>query len=200
MSQVPAGDRLARLSQCRWANGAWQHVTPPDPDLRNLLNDLIAGRVCIVGVGNRQRGDDGAGPRVIDLRAPAAQGVWLDAGIVPENFLEPIARTNPQVVLIVDAVAHGAVPGSMCLLDPSAVDTAAVSTHAGSLHLLSEYLTARTAARVKLLAIQPARLDDGEGLSRPVQESVHQLAALLSELLTAPPDTAGSLRPGPRKV
>ena len=158
-------------------------MKPSDCDLTTSLRDLLRGRVCIVGVGNRQRGDDGAGPRVIDGRRPAAGGVWLDAGIVPENFLEPIARTNPDTVLIVDAVDFGGLPGVCRLMDAAAMHTAAVSTHAGSLSLLSDYLSARTGARIKVMAIQPETIEVREGLSQAVEESVLQLTATLSELL-----------------
>ncbi len=160
-------------------------TTPLAQDLATSLSELLAGRVCIVGVGNRLRGDDGAGPRLIDARHPDASGVWLDAGVVPENYLEIIARANPDTVLIVDVVDFGGVPGECQLIDPSAIDTVAVSTHAGSLSMLSDYLTARTNARIQVIAIQPEKMDAREGLSQPVEKSVLELAALLSNALTS---------------
>jgi hydrogenase maturation protease len=122
---------------------------------------------------------------LIDTRSPAAPGVWLDAGVAPENFLEPIVRTNPDAVLIVDAVAFGGLPGECRLMDASEIDMAAISTHAGSLGILSDYLTARTTARIHLLAIQPERIDLHGGLSQPVERSVQKLAAELSNLLAS---------------
>jgi len=156
-----------------------------DLNMTTLLRDLLAGRVCIVGVGNRHRGDDGAGPRLIDARHPAAQGVWMDAGVAPENFLEPIVRTNPETILIVDAVAFGGFPGERRLMDVTAIDTFAVSTHAGSLAMLGDYLLARTGARIQIMAIQPERIV-GDGLSQAVETSVLKLTAMLSDLLAPP--------------
>lgn len=149
------------------------------------LQEGLTGRVCIVGVGNRQRGDDGAGPRLIDAKPPEAPGVWLDTGVTPENFLEPIVRTNPDTMLIVDAVAFGGLPGDCRLLDATELHSTAVSTHAGSLHMLSEYLSARIGARIRVLAIQPQRTGPSEELSEPVEKSVVELAALLSDILTS---------------
>lgn len=149
------------------------------------LRGLLTGRVCVVGVGNRQRGDDGAGPRLIDVRDRSTRGIWLDAGVAPENFLEPIVRTNPDTVLFVDAVAFGGVPGECRLIDATAIDTAVVSTHAGSLSMLRDYLTARTNARIQVIAIQPETIHAQEGLSQPVEESVRELAALLSNDLAS---------------
>lgn len=155
-----------------------------DSKIHRELAALIHGRVCIVGVGNRHRGDDGAGPRVIDARCEGSRGVWIDAGVAPENFLEPIARSNPDTVLIVDAVAFGGFPGECRLMDAAAMEMVVVSTHAGSLGMLSEYLAARTGAGVCVVAIQPERIDARTGLSHPVERTVDELAAILSDLLS----------------
>jgi hydrogenase 3 maturation protease len=155
------------------------------PNIKLALDALLAGQVCIVGVGNRSRGDDGAGPRVIDARRGATRGVWIDAGMAPENFLEPIARSSPDTVLIVDAVAFGGFPGECRLMNVEAMDTAALSTHAGSLAILGEYLSARTGARIHVLGIQPVSIDAGEALSHSVGESVREVAAMLSDLLAS---------------
>jgi hydrogenase 3 maturation protease len=154
------------------------------PDMKVVLGALLSGRVCIVGVGNRGRRDDGAGPRLIEQRRPGTPGDWIDAGVAPENFLEPIARTHPDVVLIVDAVDFGGTPGQCRPMDASATEMLFLSTHAGSLNMLAEYLSARSGAKVQVLGIQPQRIDAGEGLSEPVARSVRELAAMLADLLT----------------
>lgn len=158
-------------------------VKLPTANIRVALENLLGGRVCIVGVGNRGRGDDGAGPCVIDRRRPETSGVWIDAGVAPENFLEPIARTNPDTVLIVDAVNFGGIPGECRLMEASAMDVVVISTHAGSLSILGDYLSARTDAQLWVLGIQPKRIDLREALSDPVARSVRELAAMLSDLL-----------------
>ena len=147
------------------------------------LRALLSDRVCIVGVGNRMRGDDGAGPALIDARRPGTRGVWIDAGVAPENFLETIAKTDPDVVLMVDAVAFGGLPGDYRLMDSNELDRAAVSTHAGSLCMLSHYLSARSVASLRVLAIQPESIAAREGLSPAVEECCLHLAGMLSELL-----------------
>jgi hydrogenase maturation protease len=86
-------------------------------------------------------------------------------------------------VLIVDAVDFGGFPGEFRLLDATTMDNLALSTHAGSLSVLSDYLSARTGAGVKVLAIQPEMIDMREGLSQAVERSVLELAAMLSQLL-----------------
>ena len=152
-------------------------------NIRDALREGLIGRVCIVGVGNRQRGDDGAGPSVIDARRGGTRGDWVDAGMAPENFLEPIARANPDTILIVDAVDFGGFPGDCRMMDAAAMDMVVLSTHAGSLGILGEYLRVRTGAKIHVIGIQPERIDTREGLSHHVEASVRDLTAMLSDLL-----------------
>ena len=152
-------------------------------DLKIELSILFRESVCVVGLGNRQRGDDGAGVYVIDQRAPHTGDAWIDAGIAPENLLEVVVKQRPQTVLILDAVDFGGIPGDCRLFHPSALDVPALSTHNGSLNLLSDYWSARCGARVLVIGIQPQRNDYGCKLSKPVEESVNELATVLSELM-----------------
>ena len=157
-----------------------------DLDLQRELAAFLHGRVCIVGVGNRGRGDDGAGPGVIDACPEIASGAWLDAGMTLENHLGQIAESKPESVLIIDAVAFGGVAGECRLLDARALEAVVLTTHAGSLGMLSEYLEGRTGARVCVLAIQPENIKPREGLSDPVAQTVRELCLVLSDLLSAP--------------
>jgi len=99
---------------------------------------------------------------------------------------------NPNNVLIVDAVAFSGFPGECRLLQAAALDAPALSTHAGSLATLSEYLAARTGARTWVLAIQPGRIDAHDGLSPPVERSVRALSAMLSGILACGSDSKSS--------
>ena len=159
-------------------------VTPATNSIRGELRSLLTGQVCVVGIGNRLRGDDGAGPCVIDGRRPESSGCWIDAGVTPENFLEPIARTDPDTVLMIDAVNFGSFPGACRLIETGATNMLSLSTHAGSLSVLGQYLSARIRARLIVLAIQPQSIQLREGLSKPVANSVREIAAMLSDLLT----------------
>jgi len=85
---------------------------------------------------------------------------------------------------MVDATDFGGEPGEVRLLYPENVAYSGVSTHAGSLRMLAEYMHARTHARVALLAVQPADTSDGTGLSPPVSKT-------LDDLLDSLPDICG---------
>ena len=56
-----------------------------------------------MGIGNRLAGDDGAGSAVAEALRGRTAACVIDAGIAPENHLEPIVRGEPDTILLVDA-------------------------------------------------------------------------------------------------
>ena len=136
------------------------------------LGGLCAGRLCVVGVGNRLRGDDGVGPAVVERLASGSGRLVIDGGSAPENYAEAIARFDPDHVILVDAADFGGAPGEVRLLPASAIAASGLSCHASSLGLLAEYLETRSSCRVHLLAIQPLSTAFIGSLSPPVAQAV----------------------------
>jgi len=151
------------------------------------LQELVAGRVAILGVGNRDRCDDGAGSLVAETVAERLAGrsgaLIIDAGAVPENYLEKVARLRPDHILIVDAVDFGGVPGEFRILDPDAIGPSGFSSHALSLRITAEFFKVRTEARVAFLAIQPANVGWGTELSGEVCRAVSLIQEIFSDAL-----------------
>ena len=83
---------------------------------------------------------------------------------------------------MVDATDFGGEPGEVRLLYPENVNYSGASTHAGSLRMLAEFLQARTHARIGLLAVQPADVSDGKGLSPPVSKTLDDLLDVLPDI------------------
>lgn len=148
------------------------------------LQRLLSGQVCILGVGNRFRRDDGAGSLVAERLVGRTGALSIDAGAVPENYLEKVARSHPDTILIVDAVDFGGAPGDLRILDPEAVGSAGLSTHALSLQMAAEFLKTRTGARLAIAAIQPADVGLGTKLSEEVSEGVRLLQETLCAALS----------------
>jgi hydrogenase maturation protease len=144
-----------------------------------LFGRTLSGKVLVAGVGRVDRFDDGAGP-VLARRLASVPGIRaLDCGDRLEDFTGDIVRLRPDVVLVADAVDLRAVPGSMALLDADRLPADA-DTHGGTLRTAMEYLRLRTHAQVFLLAIQPARVADGVGLSNEVGATVDLLVDLFT--------------------
>lgn len=146
------------------------------------LEEFSRGSLCILGVGNRMRGDDGAGSLLIDKIKGRAAADCIDAGVAPENFLEKAARGGFDAVLIVDTADFGGTPGEMRIFDIEAVAGGSLSTHAISLPATADYLKARCSARIVFLAFQGQTMDLGEGPGKAVSEAVDLLAETLSKL------------------
>ena len=144
---------------------------------------LLVGRVCLLGVGNRYRRDDGAGSLVAEKLDGRTGALVIDAGAVPENYLEKVTRSRPDTVLILDAVDFGGAPGTLSILDPECLSSSGLSTHGLSLQIAAQFLKARTQAKLALLAIQPADIGLGTQLSEEVSRAVERLQETLSAAL-----------------
>lgn len=155
-----------------------------DKQLQDQLARFINGRVCLLGIGNRHHHDDAIGSYLAEALEHRPDYDVIDAGMIPEDYVETTAHKHPDTILMVDATDFGGEPGEVRLLYPEQVADSGVSTHAGSLRMLAEYMHARTHARIALLAVQPADISDGKGLSPPVSKT-------LDDLLDSLPDICG---------
>jgi hydrogenase 3 maturation protease len=144
------------------------------------LRELLSGAVVIVGIGNAMLGDDGAGPRVIELlRAAGDTRTLIDAGSAPERHFGEIEAAQPGAVVLIDAVDFGAAAGAVTFFDAASLPRRASSTHDVSLRLVMEYLQMVTGAKVCLVGIQPEQTAFGAGLSTPVEDAARGLAGAL---------------------
>ena len=149
------------------------------------LRKVLTGRVVVVGVGNTGKGDDGAGSYLARKLGAVPIFRVIDAGVAPENFLEKIVAERPDTVLIIDAADFSVIPGEVALFDAGDIAPGGLSTHALSLDMTREYLTARLpGVKVVLLAIQPEVLK-GSTLSPAVQQACDAIEKALAETLNA---------------
>jgi hydrogenase maturation protease len=153
-----------------------------ETQLKDQLIHFIEGRVCLLGIGNRYHHDDALGPYLAEALESRPDYDVIDAGVIPEDYIEMTAHKHPETILMVDATDFGGEPGEVRLLYPEHVGYSGVSTQAGSLRMLAEFLQARTHARVGLLAVQPADVSDGKGLSPPVSKTLDDLLDVLPEI------------------
>jgi hydrogenase 3 maturation protease len=143
------------------------------------LDRLRGSSVVVLGVGNTLKGDDAVGPQVCARLAGKVSATVIDAGTVPENYVQPIVRAAPDILLIVDAVDFGAAPGSLRVFDLEEIEAFALSTHALSLHLFIDLIRSEKEMTVVAVGVQPGHTSVGEPVSASVQESVDVLAGLL---------------------
>lgn len=159
------------------------------PALKRALGpDAPSGArpVVVLGVGSEMRSDDAAGLHVATAlsRAALPNVHAFEAGPAPENFTAEIRRLRPAVVVIVDCAHMDEAPGTLRLIDPLQIGGVSFGTHGLPLSVLADYLRQETGCTVLILGIQPASVDVGEALSKPVTEAVHGAAELLRDVLS----------------
>lgn len=142
-----------------------------------------AARVVAIGVGNRLRADDAAGPAVAArLRERALRGlVVLDRDGDPGALMD--AWAGADLALIADAVASGAPAGEVHRLDaterPLPARTFGCSTHAIGLGEAVELARAlgRMPGRLVVYGIEGAAWEAGADPDPAVARAVDRVAA-----------------------
>jgi len=155
-------------------------------DLRDDLRRCLTGRVCLVGIGNPDRGDDAFGVILADSMRRLGYPEVILADRTPERWTGWLAQSRFQAVLFLDAVEMGAAPGDVVFLASAQIAARypQLSTHKLSLGTLAALIEAEGPTRVFLLGVQPQSLDYGADLSVPVRTTLEILRDLLAENLT----------------
>jgi len=143
------------------------------------IGHRLKGKLLILGVGNRLRGDDGAGPDLIKQLKGRVDALLLNCEEEPERFLDQIAGMKPDSILIVDAVDLRAHPGSVALLEEDQVERRSLFSHHASLKLFIECVKEETGAKVLVLGIQPKSTEIGRAISSEVKESLGHLRDIM---------------------
>lgn len=174
-------------------------------DLCDQLAVLARGRVCLMGLGNEDYGDDGLGvvlarefartfsasseggpdtaPSFAAGAAVTNAPVVIIAGTAPERCLSRFSDREFDHVVFFDAVEFGGEPGSAILLEGEAIAARfpQISTHKLSLGLLARWVESR-GAKAWLLGVQPASLRPTRTISSSVQATLAILNGLLAEV------------------
>jgi hydrogenase maturation protease len=144
-------------------------------ELAGILDGVYVGRTAIVGVGNTERADDGAG--VAAARALAAAGVphVFEGGTTPERLTAALREGDYDTVVFIDAVDAGCAAGSVMVFDATQVRARypQVSTHKISLGTIAQMISRDSAMTVWLVGIQPSGIAlSGAALSPVVDRTV----------------------------
>ncbi len=143
----------------------------------------------ILGLGNALLADEGVGIEVVHrLEAELRHRddlIFLDGGTL--SFTLAAAIADSRRLIVVDAAALGAPPGTVCVFEGSAMDRqlrgAGKSVHEVSLSDLMDIarLTDTLPSRRAIVGIQPNTVDWGDALTP-------SLAAAVPEAMTAVED------------
>ncbi len=143
----------------------------------------------LMGIGNRDRCDDGAGSAVSDIMSDFVSGEKIsDVRIFccnesPENFTGPVKKENPTHILLIDSCIAGKSPGSIFIINPRRIKDIDISSHKMPLGLLYRYLKEEIGADILIIGIEPQHIEQGRFFSEPVAKAVVELTNFLKELL-----------------
>jgi hydrogenase maturation protease len=159
------------------------------PDLREQLQHCFRGRVCVMGLGNIDYGDDGFGVYLAESIAARLAGSGntslarhvINAGTTPERLVGSVMGKDYDRLVFLDAVEFRGEPGSVLLLnaDETKARFPQISTHKMSIGLLAQYIKTSEGTDVWLLGVQPGSLKPSQGLSASVQRTKEMLDEML---------------------
>ncbi len=133
----------------------------------------------LLGIGNRLRGDDGAGS-FIAQHFHHHQWIAVDGKSAPENVTSIIKKNQPQLLLIVDAAQMNLNAGCFRVIPFEKITALQLSTHSMPLDYLIKYLNSYC-QKIILIGIQPFSTQIGENLSEPVLKGCYLLIDLLKK-------------------
>jgi len=166
-------------------NSAYVNLSAMDKQLFEQLKKFRGSRTLIVGIGNILKGDDGAGPLVCgQLERGKVCAELIDAGTVPENYIQPIIKKAPRNLLVVDAIDFGAPPGTIRIFKPEQLNSHTISTHTLSPRLFVDMVCQNIKLDVYFVGIQPAQIQLGQSISPQVSQAIQQLSQALAEVFT----------------
>ncbi|MFB3904725.1 MAG: hydrogenase maturation protease [Acidobacteriota bacterium] len=154
-------------------------------DLRADLVSKLAGRTCVIGIGDSRWGDDGLGVELAQSLEDAGCPNVVLAGSTPESWIDWIRKGGFENVLLLDATDFPGEPGSVVFLESAQLESRypQVSTHKLTLGTLARLIEDQAPTRVWCLGVKPASLAAGSGLSAPVRTTLGLLKELLLEVL-----------------
>jgi hydrogenase maturation protease len=160
---------------------------------RVWIDDVVGParhRPIVIGVGNRDRGDDAAGPIVCDrLNAHAGTSAAVRTFVCEGSILDlALHWDHDDHVIIVDAMQPGTEPGRIATFDatndpmPTPV---ALSTHEIDVSVAVELARAigRMPAQLLLIGIEADQTDWAASPSVPVDDAIDAVVELVTALV-----------------
>lgn len=151
--------------------------------LKSDIANRVKGRAAIVAIGNILRGDDGLGPKLVELlKARLVNAHLFDCGTAPENYIFPILSAPCDTIVLVDAADLRLEPGAIKVFGIDEITNVSFSTHNPSPRLFTDLLkTGKDNLTIFVISIQPKTTQLGAPISAEVLDSLDLLTDIFSE-------------------
>ena len=132
-------------------------------------------KTVVIGVGNELKADDGIGIRVAkELQKDGLPGkdIMVIPADVPENWIQPIAKFKPELLVLVDSADFKGKAGEIRAIKDQEISKVFTNTHSVPLILFLETIRKQVPkTRTIFIGIQPKTMDFGKPMSREVRQA-----------------------------
>lgn len=139
----------------------------------------------VIGIGNPWRGDDGIGHAVVEALQGTSGLTTATCSGEPAELMELWQGHDP--VILVDAIVTGAAPGTLHRLDAREPLPRGASYSSHGIGLAEAVELARSLGDLPetliVHGIEPARLEDGAGLSPEVRDTLARVITRITDNL-----------------
>jgi hydrogenase 3 maturation protease len=153
-------------------------------DISTVLENRLSGKVVVVGVGNRNRKDDGIGVCLSERLKQSENLIPVSVEELPELHMSNIIDADPDVVMFVDSVELGNQPGSAALIEKDQLSDGWGNPHQPPLSVIMKYISKETGADTFLLGLQPEEISQNNNLSPKVNDAVNMMSEIINNIFS----------------
>ncbi|MEM7816186.1 MAG: hydrogenase maturation protease [Candidatus Aenigmatarchaeota archaeon] len=129
----------------------------------------------VIGVGNELKCDDGMG---------SGKDILVIPPEVPENWIEPIIKFKPEVLILVDAADFGGKSGEIRVIREDEISKVFTNTHSVPLVLFLEAIKKKVKTKTIFIGIQPKTTGFEKPISREVREAGRKAADAIKKIVS----------------
>jgi hydrogenase maturation protease len=154
--------------------------------LRAELEDVAGkGKVYVLGLGNTDRADDGAGVLVAQaLKKPFPEFSFSEHDGVEGTALDISERPGVATVFFVDAANLKSPPGTIRVVRAEDVNDKEITTHRVAVALMASLLE-KAGKKVAVVCIQPGRIEFRGQVTAKVKDSIDVVIKALQTVMSA---------------
>ncbi len=154
--------------------------------LRAELEDVAGnGKVYVLGLGNTDRADDGAGILVAQaLKKPFPLFSFSEHDGVEGSALDISEKRGDATVFFVDAANLKSPPGTIRVVRAEDVNDKEITTHRVAVALMASLLE-KSGKKVAVVCIQPGKIEFRGTVTSEVRDSVEAVTRVLAAVMSA---------------
>jgi len=155
-----------------------------ETDLRSQLEDIAGeGRVYVLGLGNTDRADDGAGVlAALALKKLFPSLAFSEHDGVEGTVLDISEKDEDLTVFFIDAANLGEKPGTIRLVRREDIRDKEITTHRVAVALMASLLD-RAGKRSAVIGIQPERIEFQGRVTPTVERSIVAVVSVLEQVM-----------------